>query len=56
MPFSKKNFPNIQFKPPLTHPEAIASRPIASYSGEEINTHLSVTSFQVVVENNKATE
>ena len=33
--------------------EAIASCPIASYLGEETNTHLTTTSFQVVVESNK---
>ena len=33
--------------------EAIASRPIASYSGEETNTCLTTASFQVVVESNK---
>ena len=30
--------------------ESIASRPIASYLGEETNTCLTITSFQVVVE------
>ena len=33
--------------------EAIASRPIASYLGEETNTCLTTNSFQVVVESNK---
>ena len=33
--------------------EVIASRPIASYLGEETNTCLTTTSFQVVVESNK---
>ena len=33
--------------------EAIASRPIASYLGEETNTRLITTSFQVVVESGK---
>jgi len=33
--------------------EAISSRPIAGYLGEENNTHLSTTSFQVVAESNK---
>jgi len=37
--------------------ETIASHPIASYLGEETNTHLTTTSFQVVVEsNNVSTE
>jgi len=34
-------------------PEAISSRPIASYVGEETNTCLTTTSFQVAVESNK---
>jgi len=51
--FSKEIFPNIQSKPPLTHLEAIASRPITSYLGEETNTLLITTSFQVVVESEK---
>jgi len=50
---SKEMFPNIQSEPPLTQPEAIASRPIARYLGEETNTQLTTTSFQVVVEGNK---
>ena len=33
--------------------EAIASCPIISYLGEETNTHLTATSFQVVVESDK---
>jgi len=33
--------------------EAIASRPITSYLGEETNTLLNTTSCQVVVESNK---
>ena len=33
--------------------EAIASRLIASYLGEETNTYLTTTSFQVVVEREK---
>ena len=33
--------------------EAIASRPITSYLGEETNTCLTTNSFQVVVENDK---
>ena len=46
-------FPNIQFKPLLTQPEVIASRPIAGYLGEETNICFMTTSFQVVVETNK---
>jgi len=33
--------------------EAIASRPITSYLGEETNTHLTTPSFQVTVESCK---
>jgi len=33
--------------------EAIASRPIASYLGEETNTPLTTPSFQVAVESGK---
>jgi len=51
--FSKEIFPNIQSKPPLTQLEAISSRPIASYLGEETNTCLTTASFQVVVESKK---
>jgi len=40
----------IQSKPPLTQLEAISLCPIACYLGEETNTHLTTTSFQVVVE------
>ena len=50
---SKEIFPSIQSKPPLMQLEAIASRPIASYLGEETNTCLTTTSFQVAVESNK---
>jgi len=51
--FSKDIFPNIQSKPPLMQLEAISSRPIASYLGDETNTCLTTTSFQAVVESNK---
>jgi len=33
--------------------EAISSHPIASFLGEETNTHLDTTSCQVVVEGDK---
>ncbi|KAK4815713.1 hypothetical protein QYF61_006751 [Mycteria americana] len=52
-PFSEVKFPNIQSKPPLVQPKAISSRPVTGYLGEEAHTHLSTTSFQVVVESNK---
>ncbi|KAK4819909.1 hypothetical protein QYF61_014644 [Mycteria americana] len=52
-PFGEEIFPNIQSKPPLVQLEAISSCPIACYLGEEANTHLARTSFQVVVESDK---
>jgi len=33
--------------------EAVSSRPMASYSGEETNTHLTTTTSQAVVESEK---
>jgi len=51
--FSKEIFPDVQPEPPLTQLEAIASRPVVSYLGEETNTCLATTSFQAVVESNK---
>jgi len=51
--FSEEIFPNIQPKPPLAQLQAIASHPITSYLGEETNTHLITTAFQVVVESDK---
>ncbi|KAK4821922.1 hypothetical protein QYF61_004925 [Mycteria americana] len=45
-PFSEVKFPNIQSKPPLVQLEAISSRPITCYLGEETDPHLSTTSFQ----------
>jgi len=36
--FRKETFPNIQFAPALMQLEAIASRPVAGYLGEETNT------------------
>ena len=52
-PFGEEIFPNIQSKPPLAQPEAVSSHPIAFYLGEETDTHLATTSFQVVVESDK---
>ncbi|KAK4827479.1 hypothetical protein QYF61_018779 [Mycteria americana] len=52
-PFSEEKFPNIQSKPPLAQLEAISSRSITCYLGEETDPHLSTTSFQVVVESKK---
>jgi len=37
--FSKEIFPNIKPKPPLTQPEAISSRPIAGYLGDQHPPH-----------------
>jgi len=51
--FSEEMFPNIQSEPPLAQLEAIASRRIASYLGEETNTCLATTSLQVAVDSNK---
>ncbi|KAK4828478.1 hypothetical protein QYF61_026703 [Mycteria americana] len=45
-PFREEIFPNIQSKPPLAQLEAISSRPITCYLGEETDPHLSTTSFQ----------
>ncbi|KAK4830590.1 hypothetical protein QYF61_011825 [Mycteria americana] len=52
-PLSEEKFPNIQSKPPLEQLEAISSRPITCYLGEETDPHLSTTSFQIVEESNK---
>ncbi|KAK4826124.1 LOW QUALITY PROTEIN: hypothetical protein QYF61_005276 [Mycteria americana] len=52
-PFGEEIFPNIQSKPPLVQLEAISSRPITCYLGEETNAHLATASFQAVVESNK---
>ncbi|KAK4827063.1 hypothetical protein QYF61_013704, partial [Mycteria americana] len=52
-PFGEDVFPNIQSKPPLVQLDAIYSHPIICYSGEDTNTHLATTSFQVAVESNK---
>ncbi|KAF1556984.1 Collagen alpha-1(XXI) chain, partial [Eudyptula minor] len=51
--FGKEIFPHIQSKPPLVQLEAISSRPIACYLGEETDTHLATTSFQGVVESDE---
>ena len=52
-PFGEEIFPNIQSKPPLAQLEAVSCCPIACYLGEETDTHLAITSFQVVVESDK---
>ncbi|KAK4820738.1 hypothetical protein QYF61_004419 [Mycteria americana] len=50
---SEVKFPNIQSKPPLAQLEAVSSRPITCYLGEETDTHLSTPSFQAVVESDE---
>ncbi|KAK4825851.1 hypothetical protein QYF61_003102 [Mycteria americana] len=45
-PSSEVKSPNIQSKPLLVQLEAISSRPITCYLGEETDPHLSTTSFQ----------
>ena len=52
-PSGEEIFPNIQSKPPLAQPEAVSSHPITFDLGEETDTHLGTTSFQVLVESNK---
>ncbi|KAK4819478.1 hypothetical protein QYF61_004774 [Mycteria americana] len=47
-PFSEEKFPNIPSKPSLVQLEAISSRPITCYLGEETDPHLSTTSFQAI--------
>ncbi|KAK4816344.1 hypothetical protein QYF61_015658 [Mycteria americana] len=51
--FSEEIVPHIQSKPPLAKLEAISSRPMTCYSGEETDTHLTTTSFQVVIQSDK---
>ena len=51
--FGEEIFPNIQPEPPLTQLEATPSGPIASYTGEESDPHLTTTSFQEAVESSK---
>ena len=48
--FREVVFPNIQPELPLAQLVAISSSPITSYKGEEADTHLAATFFQVVVE------
>ena len=52
-PFGEESFCNIQSKHPLAQLEAISFHPITCYLGEETNTHLATTSFQVAVESDK---
>jgi len=50
---SKEVLPSIQSKHTLTQLQDTASHPITAYLGEETNTCLTTTSFQVVAERNK---
>jgi len=52
-PFAEEVFPNILSKPLLVQLEAVSSCPTACYMGEGTYTHLTTTSFQLVVESNK---
>ena len=45
--------PNIHSKPPLVQLKAVPSCPITCYLGRETDTHITTTSFQVVVERDK---
>lgn len=51
--FRKEIFSNILPESSLTQLKAIPSSPVPSYMGEEVNSHLFITSFQILVENNK---
>ncbi|KAK4810597.1 hypothetical protein QYF61_007334 [Mycteria americana] len=53
-PVPRLDNPFSESKPPLAQLEAISSCPITCYLGEETDPHLSTTSFQVVVESDKA--
>ena len=53
-PGSEGIFPDTQSKPVLVQLEAVCPCLIACYLGEETNTRLTTTSFQVVVESNEA--
>ena len=48
-------FHNILLESPLAQIEAILSSPTASYMGEEADSDVTTTSFQVVVESDKVT-
>ena len=52
-PFSEDIFPDIQSKLPLAQFKAVSSHPITCYLGEDTDTQLATTSFQVVVESDK---
>ncbi|KAK4832219.1 LOW QUALITY PROTEIN: hypothetical protein QYF61_021066 [Mycteria americana] len=46
-PFGKEMFPNVPWKPPLAQLEAVSSRPVACYLGEETDPLLATASFQL---------
>lgn len=50
---SAEIFPNVQFKSSLAQRETISTCPVASYLGEETNSHLAKISSQGVVERDK---
>ena len=52
-PFGEDIFSNAQSKPSPVQLEAISSCPVTCYLGEETNTHLTTSCFQVAVESNK---
>ena len=52
-PFSEEIFPNTQSKPPLAQVEDVFSRVVTCYLQKETDTHLTTTSFQVVIESRK---
>ena len=43
--FEEEFFPNTQPEPPLVQLEAISSSSIARYAGEEVEPHLTTSSF-----------
>lgn len=49
---SEESLPNIQSELPLVQHETISSHPISCYLGEETDSHLSITSVEVVAETN----
>ena len=54
--FREEIFPNVQSESFLAQLETIASSAIVSYEGEEADTHLTTTSFQVVVQVTKISQ
>lgn len=52
-PLGDEVFPNLQSKPPLVQFEPISSCSIACPLQEETDTHLAMTSFQVIAESEK---